>query len=92
MKVFRTGQGYLRGCARTWRVTPVPAAVGSISVISDSCCELIGNDVTKNSTKGVQQINIYGSETKNLEKALISEVSALGLPVCGDVSDHTLPI
>jgi len=80
MEVFRTGRGHLRGCARTWLVAPVPA-VGSISVISNSCCELIEDDVTNNNTQGVQQVNIYGNEMKNLEKALISEVSARGLSV-----------
>jgi hypothetical protein len=80
MKVFKIGRGHLRGWARTWLVAPVPA-VGCISIISNSCCELIENDVTKNNTQGVQQINIYGNETKNLEKALISEVSTRGLPV-----------
>jgi hypothetical protein len=80
MKVFRTGRGHLRGYTRTWRVAPVPA-VRSISVIYNSFCELIENYVTKNNTPGVQQINIYGNKTKMLEKALIPEVTARGLPV-----------
>ena len=56
-------------------------AVGSISVISNSCCKLIEDDLTKNNTQGVQQVNIYGNEMKNFEKTLISEVSARGLSV-----------
>lgn len=66
MKVFGTRQRYLRRCARKCEDAAVPTMKWEVA-IADMSCELIANNATENSAHGVQQINIYENETKNLK-------------------------
>jgi len=44
----------------------------SVASIWQDTCELIETNVIKNNTHNIQPINIYESENKCLEKAMIS--------------------
>lgn len=57
--------------SQKWRDAEITAMTSVASIWQDTC-ELIETNVIKNNTHNIQPINIYESENKCLEKAMIS--------------------
>jgi hypothetical protein len=60
VKLYRTRQEFLRGCARKLCFATIPA----IKTVASTSSGLIVYNITHSSTHSIQQISIAGIETK----------------------------